>query len=273
MECSDNNINNINIIKESSPKKNNINNILPIIKNKSFIDNFDSFIFGYLLGNILKDFQKPIEDKLIENIYSEYQKQNKLPFEIIYRNINTFISSSQESNNNKIIPNLNLNKDDSDNNFTLFDTEDNPNNNCNIININEIDNYLNINENNDNKVKESIIGPEDYEDYNVEEEEQKGKCLICLEEYQFADNDNYYLDCGCIVHGTCFDDYIENAINEGKVPIKCPYCNKEDVNELYIKDSLNKNNKINLVEKFEKFNMNYSNYNFKLLHNATSRRY
>ena len=257
MECSDNNINNINIIKESSPKKNNINNILPIIKNKSFIDNFDSFIFGYLLGNILKDFQKPIEDKLIENIYSEYQKQNKLPFEIIYRNINTFISSSQESNNNKINPNLNLNKDDSDNNFTLFDTEENSNNNCNIININEIDNYLNINENNDNKVKESIIGPEDYEDYNVEEEEQKGKCLICLEEYQFADNDNYYLDCGCIVHGTCFDDYIENAINEGKVPIKCPYCNKEDVNELYIKDSLNKNNKINLVEKFEKFNMNY----------------
>ena len=71
MECSDNNINNINIIKESSPKKNNINNIFPIIKNKSFIDNFDSFIFGYLLGNILKDFEKPIEDKLIENIYSE----------------------------------------------------------------------------------------------------------------------------------------------------------------------------------------------------------
>ena len=63
MECSHNNI---NIIKESSPKKNNISNIFPIIKNKSFIDNFDSFIFSYLLGNILKDFEKSIEDKLIE---------------------------------------------------------------------------------------------------------------------------------------------------------------------------------------------------------------
>ena len=56
MECSDSNINNINIsIKDSSPKKNNINDIIfPIIKNKNFIDNFDSFIFGYLLGDLFK---------------------------------------------------------------------------------------------------------------------------------------------------------------------------------------------------------------------------
>ena len=264
MSDSDSNIN----IKDSLPKKNtNITNIIfPIIKSKSFIDNFDSFIFGYLLGNIFHNFEKSIESKLIEEIYSEYQKQNKLPFEIIYRNINSFISSfNSKLNNNKNI-NLDIKKEDSDNIFTLFETDGNPNQNCNnIIDINEINDYSNNNINNinineikeENKVKKSIIGPEDYEDYNEEEEEKKGKCLICLEEYEYANQDNYYLDCNCIIHSTCFDDYIENAINSGKVPIKCPYCNKEDINEMYIKDSLNKNNKYNLIEKFEKFNMNY----------------
>jgi len=257
-------------IKSSSSKKNNITDIIfPIIKNKTFIDNFDSFIFGYLLGNIFSSFENQNGAELIENIYSEYQKQNKLPFEIIYRNINSFISSlnKENSNNNENIK-LDIKKEESDNIFTLFETDGNPNQNCNnIININEIDNYsydnININEikeinkKEETKVKKSIIGPEDYEDYNEEEEEKKGKCLICLEEYEFANQDNYYLDCNCIIHGTCFDDYIINAINNGKVPIKCPYCNKEDINEIYIKDSLHKNNKLDLIEKFEKFYMNY----------------
>ena len=267
MECSDSNINNINIsIKDSSPKKNNINDIIfPIIKNKNFIDNFDSFIFGYLLGDLLKNKIELIDSKLIEEIYAEYQKQNKLPFDIIYKNINYYISSLDKLNSktNNININLNPKKEDSDN-FTLFGNEENPKGNNNIIDINSIDdNCINYyNDKNKNKIEEKevkkpLIGPEDYEDYNEEEEDQKGKCLICLEEYEFANQDNYYLDCGCIVHGSCFDDYIENAINSGKVPIKCPCCNKEDINEIYIKDSLNKNNKFNLIEKFEKFYMNY----------------
>ena len=267
MECSDSNINNINIsIKDSSPKKNNINDIIfPIIKNKNFIDNFDSFIFGYLLGDLLKNKIELVDAKLIEEIYAEYQKQNKLPFDIIYKNIDYYISSLDKLNSktNNININLNPKKEDSDN-FTLFGNEENPKGNNNIIDINSIDdNCINYyNDKNKNKIEEKdskkpLIGPEDYEDYNEEEEDQKGKCLICLEEYEFANQDNYYLDCGCIVHGSCFDDYIENAINSGKVPIKCPCCNKEDINEIYIKDSLNKNNKFNLIEKFEKFYMNY----------------
>ena len=268
MECKE------NIIKNIKQEENdNLEEIIfPIIKNKKFLDQFDSFIFGYLLGNIIKDQNKSINSKLIENIYEEYQKQNKLPFSQIYKNLNFFLSNNisinikNNINNNSI--NLTLPKSDSDN-FNLFSFDNNTNttepnsisnsiniNNINFIDINSIDNYNYAQKNNNNK-KQSIIGPEDYEDYNLEEEEKKGKCLICLDEYEIAAQDNYYLDCGCIIHGTCFDDYIENAINEGKVPIKCPYCNKEEINELDIKDSLNKNNKINMIEKFEKFTMNY----------------
>ena len=260
MECWNKN----DINSPLNKKANIIEKIFPIIKNKKFIDNFDSFIFGYLLGNLLKDQDSSIKETLIENLYIEYQKLNKLPFGLIYSNLNNYIITNEF---NKMNLNLDIKKEDSDNNFNLFSSNDNiNNNNCNIIDINSIDNYNNnnINEINiinkeDNKYKEkkSIIGPEDYEDYNEEIEDEKGKCLICLEEYLIANQDNYYLDCGCIIHNTCFDDYIENAINAGKVPIKCPYCSKEDINELYIKDSLNKNNKINLIEKFEKFNMNY----------------
>ena len=183
MECSDSNINNINIsIKDSSPKKNNINDIIfPIIKNKNFIDNFDSFIFGYLLGDLLKNKIELIDSKLIEEIYAEYQKQNKLPFDIIYKNIDYYISSLDKLNNkiNNININLNPKKEDSDN-FTLFGNEENPKGNNNIIDINSIDdNCINYyNDKNKNKIEEKevkkpLIGPEDYEDYIEEEEEDQ----------------------------------------------------------------------------------------------------
>ena len=96
MECKDSNINDIN--------PNQINNIeeiiFPIIKNKNFIDQFDSFIFGYLLGNLIKDQNqnKSINEELIENIYEEYQKQNKLPFVKIYQNLNLFLSNNINNN-------------------------------------------------------------------------------------------------------------------------------------------------------------------------------
>ena len=261
MECSENSI------KDLFPKKNNITNIIfPLIKDKKFDNNFDSFIFGYLLGNLLKDKKILFNEQLIDKLYIEYQKQNKLSFETIYTNLNSLINSNNNINNN--INNLNIKKEDSDN-FNLFIQDKNNineininNKNCIFIDINSIDNYSQNTNNNiinedTNKKKESIISPEDYEDYNKIEEEKKGKCLICLEEYFYTDQNNYYLDCGCIIHSPCFDNYIENAINNGKVPIKCPYCNKKDINELDKKDSLNKNNKHNLIEKFDKFLMNY----------------
>ena len=71
-------------IKHLYNKTMNIKNFFPIIKTKIFNDSFDSFIFGYILGDILKDCNKPLNNKLIEDLYIEYQKQNKLPFEKIY---------------------------------------------------------------------------------------------------------------------------------------------------------------------------------------------
>ena len=246
-------------LEDFNKKTNNIKNFFPIIKNKLFNDTFDSFIFGYILGNILKDYNKPLNMKLIEDLYIEYQKNNKLPFEKIYQNLHYYLFCKNIS---KI--DLNLKKEDSDN-FNLFTDDDNDNDNNiininnNIININSIDNYeqKDINKKEQPKIINSIIGPEDYEDYEEDESEKKGKCGICLEEYEYANPDNYYLDCCCIIHSPCFDAYIENAINSGKVPIKCPYCNKMDINEIDVKESLTKNNKIDLIDKFEQFTMNY----------------
>ena len=178
-------------------------------------------------------------------------------------NINEINDMKNFDNNNKINDMKNID------NITKYDNINNINNNNNINNINDINNYGNININIDNDLNNknkqnniikninSIIGPEDYEDYNKKEEEEIGKCLICLEEYEMANQGNYFLDCGCIIHEPCFDNYILNSINEGKVPIKCPYCNKQDINEIYIKDSLININKEELIEKFDKFNMNY----------------
>ena len=204
-------------------------------------------------------------------MYIEFQKWKTSSIGIIYKNLENYISSYD----NKII-NLNLIKEDSNSNdFNLFKDDDynkcnindvngkmnkiniNYSNNINNINNNKINNINNINYNYKNKKYYSIIGLEDYEDYKENENEGKEKCLICLEEYEVTSETNYYIDCNCIIHGTCFDNYIVNSINLGKVPIKCPYCNKKDINEIYVKDSLIENKKNELIEKFDKFNMNY----------------
>ena len=66
MECSNCNIEDLN------NKTMNIKNFFPIIKTKIFNDSFDSFIFGYILGDILKDCNKPLNIKLIKDLYIEY---------------------------------------------------------------------------------------------------------------------------------------------------------------------------------------------------------
>ena len=211
MECTENSI------EDLFPKKTSITKVVfPIMKDKKFDNNFDSFIFGYLLGNLLKDKNSLFNEQLIDKLYIEYQKQNKLSFETIYTNLNSLINSKNIINNN--VNNLNIKKEDSDN-FSLFVQDKNNineininNKNGNFIDINSIDDYSHKNINNiinenKNKKKESIISPEDYEDYKENEDEKKGKCLVCLEEYFYADQENYYIDCGCIIHSQCFDNY------------------------------------------------------------------
>ena len=276
---------------EAQNIENDLEFIIKGLKYKQFNIQFDSLIFGYLLGFLLQNKKENLKIELIEKIFLEFQRLNesKSKINIVYTNLKNYITYFE---NNKTNLSLNLNKEDSDDFSLLKDSDDNfnnfnnincdnninnnnyINNNINSINFVEIENKindinlnncLNIDNNNNNKKKDineykninSIICPEDYEDYKEDEKNVKGKCLICLEEYEYASDSNYYLDCDCIVHGPCFDDYIINAINSGKVPIKCPYCNKKDINEAYVKDSLIQNKKEELIDKFDNFNMNY----------------
>lgn len=84
-----------------------------------------------------------------------------------------------------------------------------------------------------------------------------GTCPICLQEFNLLDEYNYFLDCTCLVHAECFNEFIETSIMENKIPIKCPICNKVDVNPKFIYDSLNSTGKSGLIEKYENFVLNY----------------
>ena len=245
--------------------KDSLEKIIFSLKNKKFNNSIDTLIFGYIIANIFNSNNEiELQNELIDNLYKEFQNSYTKPINIIYQNlVNKAIS----------LNNLSLSKNENDSNdFCLFNDNEDNNIEKNFIDINSIDNInygnknqINININNSEKkeIKQekkyinSIIGPEDYEDYEEMEKESKTECPICLEEYEFANPNNYYLDCGCIVHESCFDEYIETEITSGKVPIKCPLCKKIDVNELYIKDSLKKNQKEDLIQKFEKFSINY----------------
>ena len=241
--------------------KKTLEKILYSLRNKKFNNPTDSLMFGYIIANIFNNNQMKLEDGLIENLFIEFQNSNMKSIDYIYNNLLNYSISLEK---------LSLAKIDSDD-FCLFGDSDNNNFNINEIDddknkINNNNNIINEDKNIINEIKKpqhldyninSIIGPEDYEDYNEINIESKIECPICLEEYECANQQNYYLDCGCIIHESCFDEYIENEIIAGKVPIKCPYCNKIDVNELYIKDSLKKNNKGKLIQKFENFSMNY----------------
>ena len=60
------------------------------------------------------------------------------------------------------------------------------------------------------------------------EEFEHGKCEICLGKFNILDKQNYFLECGCIIHNKCFDNFIINCI-EQNIPfsdIICPLCNK-----------------------------------------------
>lgn len=100
--------------------------------------------------------------------------------------------------------------------------------------------YVKINENNENN------------EYQI-----NGKCPICLEYYDINFEFNYTLDCGCIIHQPCFDDFIKNSINQGKFPIKCPYCNNIDVNETKIRFCLSQYQDEELLRKLNKLIINY----------------
>ena len=86
----------------------------------------------------------------------------------------------------------------------------------------------------------------------------KEKCLICFEEFEISyENEYYKSDCNCKIHPPCFNNYIIEKINSGKVPINCPYCNKKEINETIVKYYLTQFGREDLIEKYDNFNMNY----------------
>jgi len=87
---------------------------------------------------------------------------------------------------------------------------------------------------------------------NLEIKKSLAECLICLDKFDPTEKQNPNLDCGCIIHGTCFLEYVGTEVNSNKIPINCPndYC-KERIHANFIFTAL-RNNKY-LTEKFEKY--------------------
>ena len=76
------------------------------------------------------------------------------------------------------------------------------------------------------------------------------KCFICSQNFNENDKHNYKLNCRCIIHHKCFNNYIKNAIENQEIPILCPKCNKE-INSECIYKSLNVIGDSNLIKQYE----------------------
>ena len=76
------------------------------------------------------------------------------------------------------------------------------------------------------------------------------KCFICSQNFNENDKHNYKLNCRCIIHHKCFNNYIKNAIENQEIPILCPKCNKE-INSEGIYKSLNVIGDSNLIKQYE----------------------
>ena len=175
---------------------------------------------------------------------NEYYSNNASKISNIIKNSNNIIEldENNEKDNDK----------DKDEDNSINNKEKNSLNNKNNNNINnQINNINNMNSN-------SFINHE--KDFNnlgkktIKIENMK-KCKICLEEFDENDILNYELECGCIIHYECFDEYVKNSVENNNIPILCPYC-KIEIHPNLIYDSLNTNRHINLIEKYEKYSMN-----------------
>lgn len=106
----------------------------------------------------------------------------------------------------------------------------------------EMTNYLyqtkeiesNSNDQHQEKEQQLIININD-----VAKEKEIVQCSICSSEYDIFNESNYDLNCGCIIHETCFDNHVLTQISTKQIPIDCPLC-KMEIEPNIIIDSLNK---------------------------------
>lgn len=183
-------------------------------------------------------------------------------------------------NINKDIQNPKVNNINANNNQQLSNIQENINGEENIISFgknkynninieNEVHNIINKKNIIDNQNKQKTYSPNQLKkkkapidnpkkiDYakvvkglQLKNDEKMVQCVLCSENFNELDRNNYKLDCQCIIHNKCFNNYIINSIENNKIPILCPKCNKE-VNTNIIYNSLNSIGNQDLIKKYE----------------------
>ena len=183
-----------------------------------------------------------IEKNNTNNIEKNNQKSNK--------NLNDIKAKLNDSNDN--IDNKNVNKTD----INIVEKGNNQNNKNDIqidykknTHVNKTNIKLNPKGPQDTIQKKKIINNGNFNtipNNNVTTKKiehitgPKGankiiKCFICSENFNELDKHNYKLDCKCIIHFKCFNNYIKNSIKSKDIPIVCPKCKKELNSEIIYK--------------------------------------
>ena len=229
-------------------------------RNKMNMNDFNNILNKYQDNNFnQKDFSNDFQN--IARIFCEYFEKKEEPKNII-NSINNFNVINVNISNSDI----NLNKDNNNNN--IFNNVNKPNSqmnkennfgqsNNNFFDINEFGNYNQNNIDLDYEYAKAIENQERADLEKLLKEDEKAqikKCEICLEEFSLLDITNYYLNCNCVLHNVCFDNMVKSAVENNTLPIKCPNC-KTQIHPNFIEDSL-RNANPQLFDKYEHFSMN-----------------
>jgi len=198
--------------------KNDIKKIIysTIFGKEKFENKINSLIFGYLIGYMSA---KP------ENYLTEAK------IKLCFKNFNSI--KCDEDDFNKLI------NDGKDIIFKKF-----------------YDVNFNYNMEDDNKgFLEFLFDEEKKEDNNKDIIQNEGDCFceICFNVYNILNKKNYSLDCGCIIHNYCFEDYIKNCLEEN-LPfnqIVCPLCQKSIIKPSMLLNLINNNKKFKIYELIE----------------------
>ena len=118
-------------------------------------------------------------------------------------------------------------------------------------------NVKTINTSSEYNIQEKLEGIEIPHNKNKKNE----KCFLCIENFNELDKNNYKINCKCIFHKKCFNNYISNSIKSQNIPILCPKCQKE-INNYYIYKSLNSIGNKDLIKEYENccLNLYIQNY-------------
>lgn len=191
----------------------NKNNIKKLIYNTIFgkekIENkIDSLIFGYLIGYISAKPENNLTEEKIKMCLNDFKKIKNEE-----NDFNKLINEGKEIIFNKFYDvnfNYNMNQEEKGLLEFLFEEEN-----------------------------------KEEDEKNVIKNEGDTICEICFNVYNILDKGHYILDCGCIVHNKCFEDYIKNCLEEN-LPLNqiiCPLCQKSIIKPTVILDLIKNNNK------------------------------